>query len=138
MTPRPVAFVDHGATQQSGNDGGPRLVVAADGRGRAELASLLADARPQAGRIYVGVFAGSQRTGGFTVHVDSIERAGDRLNIRSTFASPAPGALTIQVITSPAHLVSIASADAAGVRQAILLDQSGAEKARTAVPQSTP
>jgi hypothetical protein len=35
-----------------------------------------------------------------------------------------------QVITTPAHVVSIASADAAGLREAILFDDSGVEIAR--------
>jgi hypothetical protein len=35
-----------------------------------------------------------------------------------------------QVLTSPAHVVSIAAADAAGVREAILFDERGTEIAR--------
>jgi hypothetical protein len=37
------------------------------------------------------------------------------------------------VLTSPAHVVSIASADAIGLRVAILVDDSGAELARTTI-----
>ena len=90
------------------------------------------------GRVYLGVFAGQQRTGGYSVHVDSVERVGDRLNIRSTFTVPPSAAVVIQVITSPAQLVSIARDATSGVREAVLIDQSGAVRARAPVPQSTP
>jgi hypothetical protein len=54
------------------------------------------------------------------------------------FSSPPPGSLTIQVLTSPAHLVSIDRQAAAGAREALLVDQSGSERARVTVPQSQP
>ena len=138
MSARSVAFIDHGATQQSANDGGPVLLVAADNATRAKLVGLYPNVPPDPGRVYLGIFAGQQRTGGYSVRVDSVERVGDRLNIRSTFGVPPSGALTIQVITSPAQLISIAPADASGVREAVLIDQAGVEKGRSAVPQSTP
>jgi hypothetical protein len=50
--------------------------------------------------------------------------------VRATFGVPGPGAMVTQVLTSPAHVVSIAAADAAGVREAIVLDQTGVEVAR--------
>ena len=138
MSARSVSFIDHGATQQSANDGGPVLVVAVDNTTRARLVGLYPNVPPDPGRVYVGVFAGQQRTGGYSVRIDAVERVGDRLNIRSTFGAPPSGALTIQVITSPAQLISIAPADASGVREAVLMDQAGVEKGRFAVPQSTP
>jgi len=58
--------------------------------------------------------------------------------VRATFTAPAPGALTIQVLTSPAQLVSIPNASAASVREVVLVDQSGAERARGSVTQSRP
>jgi hypothetical protein len=138
VTPRSVPFTDHGTTQQSGNGGGPRLVIGADAGTRAELSSLVADVGVDPARVYLGVFAGTQRTGGYGVRIDGIERVSDRLNIRSTFAAPAAGAISIQVITSPAHVVSIARGELSGVREAVLVDQSGSEKARLSVPQSSP
>jgi hypothetical protein len=84
----------------------------------------------------VAVFQGEQRTGGYAVTVDRIERDGVNLVVRASFHSPPPGSLNIQVITSPAHLVSIERRHASGVREAVLLDQSGTEVGRTAVPQS--
>jgi hypothetical protein len=131
-----LAFTDHGATQMSSNDGGPRIVVATDARGRAELATLLPSVPQADDRAYVAVFAGSQRTGGYAVRVDAVERTGDRLVVHATFTAPAPGALTIQVLTSPAHLVSVASTAVVGVREAVVVDQSGAERARGSVTQS--
>lgn len=132
-SPQSVQFTDHGTTQQSSNDGGPRIAVATDagpiGLGQLAPAS-------QGGRLYVGVFAGTQRTGGYGVKVDRIERSGDSIIVHATFSVPAPGALTIQVITSPAQLVSIDQQSASGVRSAVLVDQSGAERARATVTQS--
>jgi len=128
-----LPFVDHGTTQQSGGDGGPRIVVATDPvlTGLGQLAPAA-----QGGRLYIGVFAGTQRTGGYSVKVDRIERNGDSLVVHCTFSAPAPGALVIQVITSPAQLVSIDQQSASGVRSAVLLDQSGTERARATVTQS--
>lgn len=133
LTPQDVTFTDHGSSQYTRRDGGPQIVVSADaaGTGLGELA-----AGAPAGRLYIGVFMGERRTGGYGVKVDRVERDADRLVVRATFVSPPKDALTIQVITSPAQLVSIDRQSAAGAKEAVLLDQSGAEMARTAVPQS--
>jgi hypothetical protein len=129
-----VPFNDHGATQQSGYEGEAAIRVAAD-----PAATGLGQLAPRdSGRIYIAVFAGSQRTGGYSVRVVRIDRAGDTLTVRATFAAPSPGALTIQVLTSPAHLVSIDRQSAASLRDAVLVDESGAERARGTVPQSQP
>ena len=135
MTPQAIAFVDHGTTQQSANDGGPKLVVATE-PGPTGLGPLVTSA--QSGRLFIAVFAGAKRTGGFAVEVDSVTRDGDRLVIRARFTEPPPGALVIQVLTSPAHLVSIDRQQSSGVREAVLIDQQGAEVARNTVPQSQP
>lgn len=129
-----LPFTDHGSTQQSGYEGAPRIVAATDAAatGVGQLAST------SSGRLYIAVFAGSRRTGGYGIRVARIDRAGDTLSVRATFSSPAPGALTIQVLTSPAHLVSIERQPAASAREIVLLDQSGAERARGTVPQSVP
>jgi hypothetical protein len=134
VTSRNIPFADHGSTQQSAHDGGPDIKVAADpaGIGLGQLAP------SEKGRLYIAVFAGSQRTGGYGVRVVRIDRAGDTLTARAMFSAPSPDALTIQVLTSPAHLVSIDRQSAAGARDAVLVDQSGAERARATVPQSGP
>ena len=134
MSAQSVPFTDHGVTQQSRYEGDPAIRVAADpaATGLGQLA------QRDSSRIYIAVFAGSQRTGGYSVRVVRIDRAGDTLTVRATFAAPSPDALTIQVLTSPAHLVSIDRQSAASARSAVLVDESGAERARGTVPQSQP
>jgi hypothetical protein len=129
-----ISFTEHGSTQQSAYDGGPRIAAATDPAdvGLGQLAAR------HDGRLYIAVFAGSQRTGGYDIRVVSVDRAGDTLTVRAMFSSPVPGALTIQVLTSPAHLVSIDRQSALSARQIVLVDQSAAERARGAVPQSQP
>ena len=132
--PQSIPFVEHGSTQHSTHDGAPRIALAADPAdlGLRELASR------DDGRLYIAAFAGSQRTGGYGIRVVRVERAGDMLTVRAMFSSPAPNALTIQVLTSPAHLVSIDRASAASAHEIVLVDQSAAERARGVVPQSQP
>lgn len=129
-----IPFTEHGSTQQSGHDGPPRIAVATDpaGLGLGALASR------DDGRLYIAVFAGSQRTGGYGIHVVRAARAGVTLTVRAMFSSPAPDALTIQVLTSPAQLISIDRQSALSAREIVLVDQAAAERARGAVPQSQP
>jgi hypothetical protein len=135
MTPQAIPFTDHGQTAHSQVEDGPQIVVgtAPPATGLAELVTSTDPAR-----LYIGVFAGERRTGGYAVRVDRIERSGDRLDVTATFTSPPKDALTIQVITTPAQLVSVERRSAAGVREAVLIDAAGSEMARTAVPQSQP
>jgi hypothetical protein len=135
VSPQAIAFLDHGTTQQSGNDDGPKLVVATDPR-QTGLGQLETSA--QSGRLYIAVFAGSKRTGGFAVQLERAERDGDRLLVHARFSEPPPGAIVIQVLTSPAHLVLIERGRISGVREAVLFDQQGVEVARSPVPQSQP
>jgi PrcB C-terminal len=130
-----LPFTEHGQTAQSRVEDGPQIVVgpAPSATGLAELVTA-----PDPARLYIGVFAGERRTGGFAVKVDRIERTGDRLIVIARFISPPKDALTIQVITTPAQLVSIERQSASGAREAVLLDTSGTEMARTTVPQSQP
>jgi hypothetical protein len=129
-----IPFTDHGSTQLSRYDRAVR-VVAANDPGDAGLGQL---ASPDKTRFYIAVFAGSQRTGGYDIRVVRLDRAGDTLTVRAMFSSPAPDAFTIQVLTSPAHLVSIDRQAAAGARDVVLVDQSAMERARGTVPQSQP
>jgi hypothetical protein len=133
VSPQAIPFVDHGSTQQSANDGGPKLVVATD-PGRTGLGQLATSA--QSGRLFIAVFAGAKRTGGFAVQVEHVERDGDRLMVHARFTAPPPGGLVIQVLTSPAQLISIDRQQASGAREAVLFDQQGAEVTRSTVPQS--
>ena len=79
-----------------------------------------------------------ERTGGYGIRVLRVDRAADTLRVHAMFSSPAPNAFTIQVLTSPAHLVSIDRQSAVSGRDIVLVDQSGAERARSAMPQSQP
>jgi hypothetical protein len=135
VTAQAIPFTDHGQTAQSRVEDGPQIVVgsAPPATGLAELLTTTDPAR-----LYIGVFAGERRTGGYAVRVDRIERTGERMNVTVTFTSPPKDALTIQVITTPAQLVSIERRTAAGVREAVLIDSAGTEMARATVPQSQP
>jgi hypothetical protein len=131
---RSIPFADHGSPQQSAHEGGARIVAATD----PALTGLGGLVSRDDGRLYIAVFAGAQRTGGYAIRVASVDRAGDTLTLRALFVGPAPDALTIQMLTSPAHLVSIDRQSATGARDIVLVDQTGAERARGAVPQSQP
>jgi protease stability complex PrcB-like protein len=132
--PQSIPFTDHGSTQQSGYEGAARVAVVSDpaSLGLGELA------RRDDGRLYIAVFAGSQRTGGYGIRVTRVDRAGDTLTVRAMFSVPAPDSVTIQVLTSPADLVSIDRRSAAAARDVVLVDQTAAERARGTVPQSKP
>jgi hypothetical protein len=129
-TPRPVPFTEVAATAQSRNDSGETIVVGTTDRSRATIARLVPSATTSDGRVLVAAFQGQQNTGGHSIRITAIERRGDQLVVRATFSSPGAGAMVTQVLTSPAHVVSIAAADAIGLREAILQDESGTERAR--------
>lgn len=86
---------------------------------------------PRDGRVRLTVRAGERRTGGHAIAVTRITRHGPRLEIECAIGGPAPGAIVTQVLTSPAQTVSVDEAQVRGIRDAVLLDQSGAELART-------
>ena len=86
-----IPFTEHWSTQQSAYDGASRIAVGTDpaGLGLGELASR------DEGRLYIAVFAGSQRTGGYGIRVLRVDRAADVLTVHAMFSSPAPNAFTI-------------------------------------------
>jgi len=106
------------------------LIIGTTDASRATISQLVPNATAPSGRVLVAAFQGQRNTGGYSIAITAIERNGDQLVVRATFAVPGPGAMVIQVLTSPAHVVSIASADATGVREAILIDSTGVERAR--------
>ena len=134
MQTQGIPFTEHGSSQHSGNDSAATIAVGTD----PTALGLGALASRDDSRVYIGVFAGSQNTGGYGIRVTRVDRSGETLTVRATFSSPAPGALTIQVLTSPAQLISIDRQSAAGAREVVLVDQSAAERARGTVPQSQP
>ncbi len=127
---RPVAFADIAAAETSRHSGGPALIVAGTDSARATIASLRPGITLPDGVVLVAVFQGQQPTGGFTVRVTRIEHTGERLVVHATFTKPLDNAFVTQSPTSPLHVVSISVSDAAGLRDAVLLDETGAEVAR--------
>jgi len=125
-----VAFAEVAATSQAAHDSGATLVVGLSDASRAIITRLIPAAAVQADRVLVAAFQGDQRTGGYGIQITRIERRGDQLVVSATFTEPKPDSMVTQALTSPAHVVSIAAADAVGVRGAILLDGGGVERAR--------
>lgn len=134
MSPSPsarsVAFTEVAATSQTRDDSGEMLIVGTTDAARAKIVNLVPNATAPSGRVLVAVFQGQQNTGGYSIQITAIERDGDQLIVRATFVAPGPGAMVTQALTSPAHIVSIAVADATGVREAILVDGGGTEHVR--------
>jgi hypothetical protein len=135
--PRDVAFEDHGTVSQSGiEQSTPAIAVAVDSQAKAELEALARPGRPVPDdRIAIAVFQGEQRTGGYSVKVERITlRTATTLEITAVFSEPPSDAIVIQVLTSPAHIVSVARADVSGVDRVVLVDASGKQRASVTVP----
>ncbi|HEV8228389.1 MAG TPA: protease complex subunit PrcB family protein [Candidatus Limnocylindria bacterium] len=128
-SPRAVAFSEVASTAMSDHDAGPAIVVGTSAAARAAITREI-PVKVQDGQVLVAVFEGLQRTGGYAIRIIAIERSGDRLTVRATFTKPPADAIVTQVLTSPAHVVSISTNDAAGLREAVLLDETGTERAR--------
>lgn len=128
--PRNVTFTEVTYVAYGRHDSGPAIVVGTNDRWRATLTRLVDGATVPAGRVAVAAFQGQQTSGGFSIHIERIERTGDQLVVHATFSEPAPGSMNTMALTSPVHVVSIADADVASLREAVLLDQTGTERAR--------
>jgi hypothetical protein len=129
-----VTFSEVGSSQRANYDGGAEVIVGSSNAARDEILRRVNTAKAPPSGVLVGVFQGEQRTGGHGVQIAKIERSGDQLIVTATFSVPPADGFVTQVITSPAHLVSIASGDLAGAKTAILFDASGAERARVSIP----
>lgn len=134
MSPTPsaraIAFAEVVSTAQARDDSGPTIMVGTSDASSARIAQLVPGANASVGRVMIAVFQGQQSTGGYSVHITAVERSGDELVVRARFTRPAPGAIVTQVLTAPAHVVSIDATAAAGLHVAVLLDENGAEVAR--------
>jgi hypothetical protein len=128
--PRNVTFTEVTYVAYGRHDSGPAIVVGTNDQWRATLTRLVDSAVVPAGRVAVAAFQGQQTSGGFSIHIDRIERSGDQLVVHASFSEPAPGSMNTMALTSPVHVVSIADADAKNLREAVLLDQTGTERAR--------
>ena len=58
-------------------------------------------------RMVVGVFLGTRMTAGYSVTITRVEPGGADLTVWYRESTPAPDALTAQVLTMPFHLVSV-------------------------------
>jgi len=61
--------------------------------------------------MVMGVFLGARNTGGYAVEITAVEQDATGVVVRYTEAKPGRGAMLAQVITSPFHLVSVATVD---------------------------
>ncbi len=61
--------------------------------------------------IAIGVFLGFRNTGGYSVAITSIERAGDDIVVTWKESRPGPQDITSQVLTFPFHIVRIERLD---------------------------
>jgi hypothetical protein len=57
------------------------------------------------------VTMGQQRTGGYAIEIVKVESAKGRLRISVNHQSPPPGAMVIQVLTAPFHMVAVAKSE---------------------------
>lgn len=128
--PTNVTFTEITYVVYGRHDSGPAIVVGTNDQWRATLARLVDGANVPAGRVAVAAFQGQQTSGGFSIRIERIERTGDQLIVHAKFSEPAPGSMNTMALTSPVHIVSIAAADAKDLKDALLLDQTGTERAR--------
>jgi hypothetical protein len=127
---RNVPFAEVTYVAYGRHDTGPAIVVGLNDHWRATLARLVDAANVPTDRVAVAAFQGEQISGGFSIQIERIERDDDQLVVHAKFTEPAPGSMNTMALTSPVHVVSIAAADASGLKLAVLLDDTGAERAR--------
>ncbi len=62
--------------------------------------------------MVVGVFMGERDTGGYQIEITGVERTTEVLRVQYQVREPEPGAILIQALTQPFHLVRLARDDA--------------------------
>ena len=136
MTPsaaRDVPFTEVASTQMSSYEGDAAVLVGTSDATRARITAAVRGATAAADRVLVAAFQGDQRTGGFAIHIERIERDGGLIVVHAAFTAPAPGGIVTQVLTSPAHVVAIGASDVRGAKTIVLVDATGTERARADV-----
>jgi hypothetical protein len=128
--PTNVTFTEITYVAYARHDSGPAIVVGTNDHWRATLGRVVDETSVPAGRVAVAAFQGRQTSGGYSIRIERIERSGDRLVVHAKFGKPAPGSMNTMALTSPVHVVSIAAAEAKDLKEAVLLDQTGTERAR--------
>jgi hypothetical protein len=61
--------------------------------------------------MVVALFLGERPTGGYEIEVTRVERTDTGLSIRFRVKKPEPGAMLMQVLTQPFHLIKLPRAD---------------------------
>ena len=57
--------------------------------------------------MVVGVFLGEQATGGYEVKITKVERTGSELRVHYRRKAPDPGAILVQALTQPYHVIKV-------------------------------
>lgn len=127
---RTVSFTEVASGSYGRHDTGPAIVVGTNDQWRATITRLIENVNVPGDRVAVAAFQGEQRSGGFTIKIERIERDGDRLIVRAKFIEPGPNDIVTMALTSPVHVVSIAAADTKGLKLAVLVDGAGVERAK--------
>jgi hypothetical protein len=129
--PRVIAFSEVTATNMAGHDSGATVYVAASASSQATLRRLIPAATGSADRTLVAAFQGEQRSGGYTITITKLELDGERLLVHVKLVVPAADAMVTMALTSPAHVVSVSTADITAAKVAVMIDESGNAIAQT-------
>lgn len=81
-------------------------------------------------RWFITVYQGRQPSTGYGIHVDRAIGVGTTVRLRARFTVPAPGSVTLTVITSPAHTISFPF----GADAVYLYDQDDRQRAELVRP----
>jgi hypothetical protein len=61
--------------------------------------------------MVIGAFAGFKPSSGFSTEIKSIEVKGDELHVQVVDTKPSPGAMTMDIVTYPYHIVKVTKSD---------------------------
>jgi len=97
-------------------DAPPECVVIADEEEYQRLMSLAMLEEPEVSvdfdsQIILAVFQGPKNTGGYAISIMRATQEGSRVRVEVDVIEPEPGSMTIQVLTSPYHLVTAERSD---------------------------
>lgn len=92
-------------------DAAPECLVITDKEDYQRLLSvaLFQEAAPEVdfeGNIVIAVMQGPKNTGGYAVSITHMHQAGTAVRVEVEVVEPEPGSMTVQVLTSPYHLVA--------------------------------
>jgi len=55
----------------------------------------------------IAVFSGERKSGGYSIQVDNIKLAGNKLIVMVSESNPAPGSINMMMLTQPYHIVRL-------------------------------